>query len=148
MNQASSKMRAIAERLIAYEATGIKSSEPKIPAAFRVCEKLRLLLRSLAGAAGFRSLISRALILAKIEVPWLAALELKADGSLECPKKIAELDQGEIAKGEVVLVAQLLGLLVTFVGEPLTLRLLQDVWPGAPIDEIAASEKNSRKDKE
>ena len=29
--------------------------------------------------------------------------------------------------------AQLLGLLVTFIGEPLTLRLVRDAWPNASV---------------
>jgi hypothetical protein len=35
-------------------------------------------------------------------------------------------------------VAQLLGLLVTFIGEPLTLRLVRDAWPDAPIPATGA----------
>ena len=34
-----------------------------------------------------------------------------------------------------MLVAQLLGLLFTFIGESLTLRLLLDVWPEAALDD-------------
>ena len=32
-----------------------------------------------------------------------------------------------------MIVAQLLGLLVTFIGEPLTLRLVRDAWPNASV---------------
>jgi len=32
-------------------------------------------------------------------------------------------------------VAHLLGLLVTFIGEPLALRLVGDAWPDAAVDE-------------
>ena len=33
------------------------------------------------------------------------------------------------------IVARLLELLVTFIGEPLTLRLVRDAWPDAPVTE-------------
>jgi hypothetical protein len=36
----------------------------------------------------------------------------------------------------VVLLAQLLGLLVAFIGENLTLRLMREVWPKVPLNEL------------
>ena len=35
----------------------------------------------------------------------------------------------------VAITAHLLGLLVTFIGEPLTLRLVREAWPDASLDE-------------
>jgi hypothetical protein len=134
-------MRKIAQRLIDYEAIGNEASEANVSAAFRVCEKLRRLLKQFAGDTGFRSLISRALILAKAEVAWLEELRLKEDGSLENPGTKAQRAKEEIARGEIVLVAQLLGLLSTFIGEALTLRLLQEVWPGAPINDMDSTKE-------
>src|SRR5687767_9219455 len=111
-------MREFAQRLIAYEARGNKSSWPNGPGAFGgVVEKLRRPLASLTGTGGFRSLLSRALALASAEARWLRAVHIKADGSLECPAEMAQLDKEEVGHVEVVLVAQLLGLLVTFIGE-------------------------------
>ena len=40
-------------------------------------------------------------------------------------------DTEELEMGGVVLVAHLLGLLATFIGESLTLRLARDAWPDA-----------------
>jgi hypothetical protein len=37
-----------------------------------------------------------------------------------------------MAEGSVVLVAQLLALLVAFIGENLTLRMVREVWPKLP----------------
>jgi hypothetical protein len=39
-------------------------------------------LSTLAGVEGFRSLLARALTLAKAQVPSLAAVQVKADGTL------------------------------------------------------------------
>ena len=122
-------MRDFAERLIAYETRGNKSSETKIPAACLVGEKLRPHLATLMGNAGFHALLSRALALANAEAPWLRAVHVNAGGSFEGLDELgAQVDPDEIFEGCVVLLAQLLGLLVAFIGEDLTLRLVREVW--------------------
>jgi len=78
-----SKDRVFAKRLIAYETRGNRSFETNTPVAFLVGEKLRPHLARLMGKVGFRELLSRALVLAKAEVPWLNAVRIKADGSFE-----------------------------------------------------------------
>lgn len=125
-------MHDVAERLVAEEARAARSSDAPGPATFRVCEKLRRPLTTLVGAVGFRSLLSRALALARIEAPQLGALQVRKDGALEFPEGF-ETHHGrrEINAGEVVLTAHLLALLASFVGTELTLRLLQDIWPKA-----------------
>src|SRR5665213_3227392 len=113
MSEATLKMRDFAERLIAYETKGNKSSETKIAAVFLVGEKLRLHLTALMGNVGFRALLSRALALVNAEIPWLRAVHVKADGSLEGLDEIgAQVGPEKIAEGSLVLLAQLLGLLV------------------------------------
>ena len=127
MSTASPAIRDFARRLIALEAA---RDEPPAGGAVRVCEMLRLPLARLAGEAGFRSLMSRALAMAKAEVPSLVAVQVRADGSLEGPDGAGHnQDSGAVGEAGVVIVAQLLGLLVTFIGEPLTLRLVRDTWP-------------------
>jgi hypothetical protein len=130
MSRATPQMRNIAKRLMAYETSGNKSSETKTPAVFHVCEKLRPHLATLMGKAGFRALLSRALALANTKVPWLRAVHVKSDGSLEGLDELhAQIAPDEFFEGSVVLQAQLLGLLVAFIGEDLTLRLVREVWP-------------------
>jgi hypothetical protein len=124
------KTRDLARRLLAYESVAGPTSEATEPAAYRVCEKLRRPLGALSGVAGFQSLLSRALTLARAEAPGLNAVQVAADGSLQGElEPQLDNDQG------VILVAQLLGLLLTFIGEALTLRLVQDVWPDAVFDD-------------
>ena len=120
-----------------YEAAAAKPADTHNSPAFRVCEKLRQPLSRLAGMAGFRSLLSRALALANDEARWLKAIDVKADGSLGgLDEAQARLLEGEIAEGEIILIAQLIGLLVTFIGEELTLRLVQQTWPDAAFDDM------------
>ena len=129
MSRATPKMRDFAERLIAYET--------KPPAVFLVGEKLRPHLATLMGNVGFRALLSRALALANAEVPWLGAVHVNADGSFEGLDKLgAQVDPDEIFEGCVVLLAQLLGLLVAFIGEDLTLRLVREVWPKLSLNDL------------
>lgn len=89
------------------------------------------------GKGGFRAVLSRALAVAGEEVPWLTALEVNADGALEGWKK-AEVPPAakELTEGGVLLIAQLLGLLVAFIGENLTLRLVRDAWPKLSFDDL------------
>ena len=75
--------RDLAKRLLAYENAKGKTSEPTEFAAFRVCEALRQPLCALAGVAGFRSLLSRALTLARAEAPSLSVVQVAADGSFK-----------------------------------------------------------------
>ena len=75
--------RELAQRLLAYENGAGKTSEPTEFAAFRVFERLREPICALTGVAGFRSLLSRALTLARAEAPSLSAVQVAADGSLK-----------------------------------------------------------------
>jgi hypothetical protein len=133
----------LARRLLTYEAVAGSSSEPTESAAFRVCEKLRGPLCSLAGVAGFRSLLSRALTLARAEAPSLNAVQVGADGSLTGLDELGPQEDKDLSgEGGAILIAQLLGLLLTFIGEGITLRLVHDVWPEPTFDD-----RNSRKGK-
>jgi hypothetical protein len=123
-------MRSFAKRLMAHETLRNKSSKPKAPAAFQVTEKLRAQLVTLMGNGGFQALLSRALVLANAEVRWLRAVHVKADGTLEGLAPLhAQLGPAEFLEGRVVLLAELLGLLVAFIGLSLTLRLVGEIWP-------------------
>jgi hypothetical protein len=135
-----------ARRLLAEEAAVDETSETKGATVFRVYEKLRRSLCALAGVAGFRSLASRALTLAKEEAPSLDAMHVTADGSLQVTSEALGGDKLPAGESGVILLAQLLGLLHAFIGEGLTLRLLQDAWPNAVFDDCDSKdgEKHER----
>jgi hypothetical protein len=125
----------LARRLLIYEAVAGENSEPAESAASRVCAKLRRPLVTLAGVAGFRSLLYRALALARAEAPSLSVVQVAADGSLKGLDELKpQIDKDQVRDGGAILIAQLLGLLLTFIGEGITLRLVQDVWPEAAFD--------------
>jgi hypothetical protein len=145
------EMRDLAQCLLTHEAIAGKASETTEAVTLRVYEKLRQCLVVFAGAAGFRSLASRALALARLEAPRLSAAQVSADGFLEGlgelkpENNIDEHRDGEDQAGNegAILIARLLGLLLVFLGEALTLRLLRDAWPDAAFDDCNSG--NGRK---
>lgn len=127
--------RELAQRLHAHEIAEREASGAMGPASFRVYEKLRRPLCALAGIAGFQSLASRALTLARSESPSLAKVRIAADGNLQGSNEPDPQPDGrEADKGEVILIARMLELLFLFIGEALTIRLVLDVWPEAALD--------------
>ena len=130
MYRATSPMLNLAKRVMAYETLANKSSEAKNPAAFPAGERLNPQLATLMGNNGFRALLLRSLALAKAEVPWLRGVQVNADGTWEgFETNHADLDAAEFDHGKMVLLAQLLGLLVAFIGPKLTQRLVGETWP-------------------
>ena len=130
-------MRNFAKRIVACESKGDPSADVTPPEAFHVFEKLRPQLTVLMGNGGFRALLSRALALARAEAPWLRAIHVEPDGALGGLEETkAKLSSDAIFVGLVALLAQLLGLLVAFIGENLTLRLVLEIWPTATINDL------------
>jgi len=139
MNRASPKARRLAEHLLRFESVPGKRSAGNGTAVARACHKLGSVLGPLVGVLGFRTLIDRALTLAKTEVPGMSAVQVGADGVLVgIGEGVAQSSNGKIAKGEVLLIAHLVGLLIVFLGEALTLGLVQDVWPKATLDHFGS----------
>lgn len=130
-------MRSLASRLIALEAKGKNVSGARVLVAFPVPEKLRPTLSTLMGNAGFQTLLARALTLATAEVPWLRVVKVNASGALEGWEELhAQLGPAKFLEGRVVVMAQLLGLLVAFIGEKLTVRLVMEVWPKLSLSDV------------
>lgn len=128
-------MRSIANQIIDLETLSNKSSAVQTAEAFPVTDKLRPHLATLMGEGGVRALLSRALVLATTEVSWLRALQVNAEGHLEGFEALSwQLDHSDFILGRVVLLAQLLGLLVAFIGPSLTSRLLSEIWPQIPFN--------------
>jgi len=150
------EMRDLAQRLLTYEANAGKTSEPVESIILRVYEKLRQSLGEFAGSAAFHSLASRALAMARSEIPSLQTAQVSADGALKGlghglghglsefgPQIDIEEDEAveqRVGDEGIVVIGRLLGLLLIFLGEPITLSLLRNAWPGAAFDD-RSSEK-------
>lgn len=130
MNPAMPALQDLARRLMALETKCGASSEADECKALRVCEKLRAPLTKFFGIDGYRSLMIRAVAMGKAETASLGPVQVQPNGSLD---GITHRDAA------FAVLVHLLSLLVTFVGERMTLRLLLDAWPGASLDEMDSS---------
>jgi hypothetical protein len=134
-------MRNLAKDLMVYERPGNNPNGSIASDDFQFNERLRPQLATLYGIAGYRSLLSRALVRADAEVPWLREMHMRANGTLEGLEILRDrLDPDEILKGKVELLAQLFGSLVGYIGPGLTLRLLGPIWPKTSMDEADFSD--------
>ncbi len=130
--KAAPKLKTFARRLVSHQAQDAQGAGKNASGSFQVCEALRRPLGTVLGAAGYQALLTRALALAGEEVSWLRKASFNPNGSLEVSNEMRnQMNAEDSGLAEVVLVARLLELLITFIGPVLTLGLIQDVWPKA-----------------
>ena len=108
-------------------------------AAERVFQKLSHRLARLITPVGCEALLARAVHLSRAEFPFV-------DGA-QTTRKVYSLTQrlrdsaanvgpGQAREGFVAVLGTLIGLLVSFIGEDLTSRVLRDVWPELPMVQL------------
>ena len=132
----------LARTMLAYEADSGSPSDASIsPPVFRVLEKLRGHLAKLIGAGACQVLFSRALLLATRQASALGGLCVKLDGSLQT---LSEVSASEVNGAAPILIAQLLSLLITFIGPALTMRMVHDVWPELALGFDVKSDDQTR----
>ena len=134
MDAPSSSTRDLARRLLAVEAASKSAADARVHEAVRACEKLRVSLTRFAGPDGFASLLRRSLALARAEVPALQAVNFKSNGSLEGLEAVAADPNNGGPDAAVAIITHLLGLLITFIGAAMTVRLVGEAWPDALLD--------------
>ena len=136
------KTRDLARSLVAREANSSTTSLQTEPASVRVYERLRRQLGAPVGTDGFQSLATRALALARSESPRLDAVQIMANGGL---RGLGEVESQTNCDEEVgvgiILIAQLLGLFLTLLGESTTLRLIEDLRLQADVGAESATTK-------
>ena len=122
------KTRDLARSLVASEVDAATTRLHTEPATVRVYEKLRQQLGASVGADGFQALASRALALARSESPRLSAVQIGVNGGLRGFGEVeSQTDTDEDGEVGIILIAQLLGLFLTFLGEATALRLIEDL---------------------
>jgi len=124
-NTGDAAMLDLARDLIAHEIAEGEITNADSAAA-RVTERLRRPISTLAGDTGFRSLLARALSLAKTHSLALGSVQVRSDGSLTGLERLSNGNADEVG---AAVIAKLLELLMNFIGEALTLSLLQEGWP-------------------
>jgi hypothetical protein len=123
-------IRDWASKLIASEVDADSASAQTELATLRVYEKLRRQLCAPVGVDAFQALASRALSLTKSQFPSLSAVNVTTNGGLcglgevEAPLNT----DGDVEVG-IILIAQMLRLFLSLLGEAATVRLIE----GAPL---------------
>jgi hypothetical protein len=134
------KTRELARKLVAHEADASATALQTESATVRVYERLRRQLGAPVGADDFQVLASRALALAKSESPRLSAVQITANGDLRGLGEVeSQMDSNEEGEGGILLIAHLLGLFLTFLGETTTLHLIEDLRLQADIKAKSAT---------
>lgn len=122
----------LAELIIAAEASGDGGLEGLAGAAESVCQKLCRRLEALVTTVGSRALLARALRMSSNAFPFLSQVRAgtTAGSCLDgLSGSLRDVDIATARDGIEALYASLIGLLITFIGEPVTFRLLSEVWP-------------------
>jgi hypothetical protein len=126
----------LAELLLDQEMSIASDLAAVTAAAEAVLDKLLRRLARLITPIGCQALLSRALHLTRAEFPFLRELEagLTDDVWIEGLRQSVDgMDPGQARDGLVALLATLIGLVVAFIGEDLTWRLLLELGWKLPV---------------
>jgi hypothetical protein len=124
--------RSTAQRLIEDAAIGSEDAAAIASAAERVFQRLHEHLSTLIGVVGWKTLLGRALKLARTRVPALQRIEVKPDGTIAGLVEALSTQAPEDAVlAPAMLLAQLLDLLAAFVGDDLALHLVDEATRSA-----------------
>jgi hypothetical protein len=131
-------LRQLALKMLAKQAGPTANTNALAAATRRAYDDLVRVSTPLIGQVGVDALTGRALHLAQREYPWLAGPREPDEAADPFTQVIALLKRQDPAVATAAAGAvfgTLTGLLVTFIGEPLTAGLLRKAWPEAFSDE-------------
>src|SRR5215213_5960815 len=144
MNPGSPKLQKLALRLFEHEASKSGNSDEPVKAIESCCQRLHGRLDRLIGAGGFRALLNRALYLAKKKYAWLEGVGIEDYPGCEF-KDLREVVKGKqpatVNEACTLILANVIWLLVTFIGEDITIGLIQEAWTDVSTDIAASSPK-------
>lgn len=141
MNKPDRILREIARRVMM---TRLPVAPPTAAAAadamLRSCGELYRVLETAMGPHGLQALLDRAVQITSREYPWLAAV--RSGTAADCPLSgLAEAAEhqslAEATEGSAALLATIVSLLVTFIGEDLTLRFVRHAWPNVSLHKLS-----------
>lgn len=130
----------LARRLLAHEVGSRPNLDASAEAIERIHDKLGGRMNILVGQLGFAALVSRALHLARREHPILTgiSIDVQSGSGLQGMREFAQANDADPATATTALVAivgHTIELLVTFIGDELSMRLIAEIWPnGTHLD--------------
>lgn len=127
----------LARQLLSFEATQCPGQDTSGRAIENIYIKLGARLTVLIGQRGFVALVERALHLARRETPTLAALSIDPHppNNLAGAREVANVRADDAETPFVGVVAHLIWLLMSFIGEHLSMQLIFGIWPHLVPDE-------------
>ena len=132
MNTPSPSLRELAAKLVAASP---RTPDPQVPEAVLVNENFRAALTRLTGTVGVSSLLRRAMALASAQIPVLRSIKINASGQLEGLEQLLSEVATSRELAAMAVTAQVLELLVTFIGEGLTRRLVREACSDTAPDQ-------------
>jgi hypothetical protein len=130
----NTELRRLALKVLAQHGGPAAGTEALATAARRAYMDLARVSAPLIGQVGVDALTGRAVHLAKRDYPWLVDGREPEHAEGPFAQVIICLERQDPAvatEAAGALFATLTGLLVTFIGEPLTVGLLRKAWPAA-----------------
>jgi hypothetical protein len=116
-------MRELAQKLL--EGSQLQHG-PRATGAVLLNERLQLSLVRFAGVDGFASLLRRAVAMTSAKIPALRNVEVGADGRIEGLDPGFAQDHVLWQAAAIAVTVQLLDLLVVFIGESFTRRMVHE----------------------
>ena len=136
----SHQAQDLAVQLLGYSRNDALSHEDLSAAVTGAFDTLRAHLSVRLGSEGYRTLLIRAVALARTEYPWFAVLQVDDEARLNGFAEAARAtDLGSAFEAGVLLISCLVGLLQIFIGDDMTLNLLQNALP----DSAGSKESNN-----
>ncbi|HEX5417092.1 MAG TPA: hypothetical protein VFZ25_15620, partial [Chloroflexota bacterium] len=146
--RATEKERELARRLLAAEGDGNASPADLAASTVRVLNRFAPVLDSLIEPIGYEALLRRALHLTRTEWPFLLGVRVRVNAEgVHLPglvESVRDQDPTTVRDGLVAIVANLIWLLVTFVGEAICAWLIQRAFGEAPPGPGDAGSKGKR----
>ena len=127
-------LRQLALRVLAQHAGSAPDTEALVAAVRRAYDDLARVSAPLIGQVGVDALTGRALHLAQRAHPWLVHTREPEQWKGPLDQMVFCLEQQDPAvatEAAGAVLGTLTGLIVSFIGEPLTVGLLRQAWPDA-----------------
>lgn len=147
MGRQNLKFRDLAQQLLDHERGQRDTPVELVPALEGAFRRLHEHMLNLIGRAGFQALLARAAHLSRSEAEWIATITIHVEPVLSLQglaERIESEGSAEVMKGLELLLANLIGLLGTFIGEPLTLLLIRRIWPDVPLENPGSGSKEGK----
>ena len=137
MGQQNLKFRDLARRLLDHERGGRDTPVELVPAMEGAFRRLYEHMHNLIGQAGIQALLARAAHLTRTEARWIESITIHVEPILTLTglaERVESEGAAEVFEGLELLLANIIGLLCTFIGDSLTMLLIRRIWPEVALE--------------